>query len=66
MLSNDGLTQREDTWILPVSRLQDELGMSALYRAGGSAALIWPSGKEVTLSNFDGLQYICWADFYGA
>ena len=63
MMSNDGLTKGEDTWILPVSRLQEELGMSAVYRAGGSAALIWPSGKEVTLRKFDVLQYTCWEDF---
>ena len=42
MMNNDGLVTGEDVWILPMSRLQEELGMSAIYRSGGSAALIWP------------------------
>ena len=46
-----------------MSRLQEELGMSAIYRSGGSAALIWPAGKEIILNRIDGLQYMHWEDF---
>ena len=63
MINNDGLTKGADTLIIQVSRLHEELGMSALYRAGGSAVLTWPNGREVTLNRSDGLQYICWEDF---
>ena len=54
MNDGDGSTKGEEAWLLPVSRLQEELGMPALYRAGGSAALIWPNGKEVTLRKMAG------------
>ena len=38
-------------WILPVTRIQEELGMQALYKADGSAVLIAPSGQELALRN---------------
>ena len=62
-MNNDGLVTGEDVWILPMSRLQEELGMSAIYRSGGSAALIWPDGKEILLNRIDGVQYMHWEDF---
>ena len=45
-------------WILPVPRIQDELGMQALYKADGTAVLISPSGQELALKKHQGLTVL--------
>ena len=50
-------------WILPVTRIQDELGMQALYKADGTAVLISPSGQELALKKHQGLNFLDWEIF---
>ena len=50
------------TWILPVGRLQAELGVSSNYKAGGSVVLIWPCGTDFECEKQDGLQHARWKD----
>ena len=51
-------------WILPVSRLQDELGITISYRGDGSSVLVYPTGDEVILIRDQGLAYVEWDDFW--
>ena len=50
-------------WILPMARIQEELGMEARWKCDGSAVLLCPDGKEVQLVKDQGLQFIKWEDF---
>ena len=63
MMEQKGTVELEDAWIMPMSRLQEELGMAALYRSDGSAVLIWPDNNVILLHTDDGLQYMGWTDF---
>ena len=47
-------------WILPVSRMQDELGIAVRWKGDGTAVLIYPTGDEVKLIRDQGLAFIGW------
>ena len=51
-------------WILPVSRMQEELGIEARWRGDGTAALIYPTGDTIELVKNQGLAFMelehCW------
>eukprot|EP00974_Lingulodinium_polyedra_P049232 4732114-Lingulodinium_polyedra.AAC.1 len=42
-------------WILPVCRLQDELGMGVEYQTGGKTFLVTPDGDRLELKRYLGL-----------
>ena len=50
-------------WILPVARIQEELGMQALYKADAAAVLMWPGGDEIELTKHQGLNFLVWEIF---
>ena len=50
-------------WILPMSRMQEELGMEARWRGDGSAVLIYPDGTEIKLIKDQSLHFIEWDQF---
>ena len=50
-------------WILPMARIQEELGMEARWKSDGSAVLMYPDGEEVKLVKDQELQFIRWEDF---
>ena len=50
-------------WILPVTGIQDGLGVQALYKADGTAVIIAPSGQELALKNHQGLNFLDWETF---
>ena len=51
-------------WIPPVCRMQDEVGLEVKFKRDGTAALVYPTGDEVTLHRDQGLVYISWDDFW--
>ena len=44
-------------WILPVSRMQEELGIEARWRGDGTAAFIYPTGDAIELVQEQGLAF---------
>eukprot|EP00974_Lingulodinium_polyedra_P060305 5813085-Lingulodinium_polyedra.AAC.1 len=44
-------------WILPVCRLQDDLGMAIAYQADGKTVLRAPDGQKVDVSRHQGLTF---------
>ena len=51
-------------WILPVSRMQEELGIEARWRGDGTAALIYPTGDTIELIKEQGLAFVEWEQFW--
>ena len=51
------------SWILPVNRMQDELGIEARWRGDGTAALMWPSGEAIELVREQGLAFLDYNKF---
>ena len=64
MMEEDGTpTQSDIGWILPVSRLQNELGIGVAWNPDGSADLLRGNGVRTKLIIDDGLTFIPWGDF---
>jgi len=63
MMKDGVATNSGVEWILPVSRMQEELGVEARWRGNGTAALIIANGCQIELVKEQGLAFISWEDF---
>ena len=66
VMMRDGLKRNDYDigWILPVSRIQEELCVEARWRGDGTAALYFPDGKVVELIKEQGLAFMKYEDFW--
>ena len=63
MMEEEKPTPSDIGWILPVSRLQGELGMGVMWNPDGTADLLHPDGQRTSLILDDGLTFMPWEDF---
>ena len=61
------MNKRNDSdiaWILPATRMQEELNVEARWRGDGTVGLYFPDGKVVELIKEQGLAFMKYEDFW--
>ena len=56
-------TKYDIGWIVPVCRLQDELGAAVEYQSDGQTVVRLGDGKRLEMKRYQGLTFMDWDDF---
>eukprot|EP00974_Lingulodinium_polyedra_P043582 4185871-Lingulodinium_polyedra.AAC.1 len=56
-------TKYDIGWVLPVCRLQAELGTAVEYQSDGQTVVRLGDGKGLEMKRYQGLTFMDWDDF---